>query len=237
MPLTLTILGCQGPMPGPGGATTGYLLDDGDTRLLVDCGSGIASRIAAIGYEKPDAVILTHWHADHSADLFVLGYARTTPLPVYAPPDPKAEAERIVLLPVLEPCWYAPQDEFAIGSFQVEVQRMQHPYPSHALRISQGGHTIGFTGDTRLIDSLPIFMQGVDVMVAHTPFLHAQLQAHTPQLSCLQAAQVAQQAGVRRLVLAHHLPAADTCAYLEEAKTVFEPTLLAKEGLILKLGE
>lgn len=237
MPLTLSILGCQGPMPGPAGATTGYLVDDGRTRLLVDCGSGIAARIAAIGYDVPDAVILTHWHADHSADLFILGYARSRPLPLYAPPEPSEEAARARLLPVLQPHWYNPEDRFAIGTLDIALQRMHHPYPSHAIRVSQGGRSIGFTGDTRLLPQLADAMRGVNVMVAHTPYLHRQLQVHTPQLSCLQAAQAAAQAGAGQLVLAHLLPTAPLEEYLTEAKAAFENTLLAHEGLSIQLGE
>lgn len=237
MGLTMTVLGCQGPFPGPGGETTGYLLDDGQTKLLVDCGSGIARWIAAIGYDMLDAVVLSHWHADHASDLCVLGYARKRVLPVYAPLEPQQESARLALVPTLTPYWYQPSDRFTIGSLDVQVRQMQHPYPSYAIRVQAGNQVIGFTGDTRLVPSLSEMMKNVNIMVAHTPFLHAQLTEQTPQLSCLQAAQVAREAGAGMLVLAHHLPTASRCAYEQEAKTEFKHTLLAHQGMTLACSQ
>ena len=38
--MKLTVLGCNGPYPAPGGACSGYLLQEGDTGVLLDCGAG-----------------------------------------------------------------------------------------------------------------------------------------------------------------------------------------------------
>ena len=38
--MKLTVLGCNGPYPAAGGACSGYLLETGDTRVLLDCGAG-----------------------------------------------------------------------------------------------------------------------------------------------------------------------------------------------------
>ena len=38
--MKLTVLGCYGPYPPAGGACSGYLLEEGGTRVLIDCGNG-----------------------------------------------------------------------------------------------------------------------------------------------------------------------------------------------------
>ena len=59
----LTVLGRHGPYPRPGGACSGYLLEDGETRVLIDCGSGVLSRLLEIMRpEQLDAIVLSHLH-------------------------------------------------------------------------------------------------------------------------------------------------------------------------------
>jgi len=51
--MELTVLGSGSAMPVPDRVQAGYLLDDGDRSLLVDCGSGVLQRLAGTetGYE------------------------------------------------------------------------------------------------------------------------------------------------------------------------------------------
>ena len=43
--MQLRILGMNGGFPEPGGATSGYLLTDGDTSLILDLGSGTLAEL------------------------------------------------------------------------------------------------------------------------------------------------------------------------------------------------
>jgi len=76
--MELTVLGSGSAMPVPDRAQAGYLLDDGDRSLLVDCGSGVLGRLAGTdtGYEGVSTVLVTHLHLDHVAALFPLLKAR-----------------------------------------------------------------------------------------------------------------------------------------------------------------
>jgi ribonuclease BN (tRNA processing enzyme) len=95
-PFTLTVLGAGPAAPNPGGACSGYLLRDGDTAVLVDCGSGVAGRIALhLPANRLTAVAISHLHPDHYFDLVQLYYllrfgdrrADQAPrLPVFVPP-------------------------------------------------------------------------------------------------------------------------------------------------------
>ena len=46
--MKLTVLGCNGPYPAAGGACSGYLLETGDTRVLLDCGAGALAALTAV---------------------------------------------------------------------------------------------------------------------------------------------------------------------------------------------
>ncbi|MCB1874782.1 MAG: MBL fold metallo-hydrolase [Chromatiales bacterium] len=92
-PVALQVLGSGGPIADDDRASSGYLLWlNGEARLLVDVGGGVFLRFGQSGarIEDLDAIVLTHLHTDHSADLPALlksGYFsnRTRPLPIIGP--------------------------------------------------------------------------------------------------------------------------------------------------------
>ena len=71
--LSVIVLGSGGPMPmASGRASAGYLiLTDGHPRLLMDLGGGSYQRLGESGarIDKIDAILLSHLHIDHMADL------------------------------------------------------------------------------------------------------------------------------------------------------------------------
>ena len=86
--MRLTVLGKSPSWQDAGGACSGYLLEDGDTAVLVDCGNGVFAKLRQrIDYVDVDAVVISHLHADHFLDLvpysYALSYApRQQPVPV-----------------------------------------------------------------------------------------------------------------------------------------------------------
>src|ERR1700716_1611694 len=96
-PLTLTILGASPAAPNPGGACSGYLLRQGETTVLMDCGAGTAGRIALhVAPNRLQGVAISHLHPDHYFDLvqlyYMLRFGEPRPadlprrLPVHVPP-------------------------------------------------------------------------------------------------------------------------------------------------------
>ena len=64
--------GCDGPEPTAGRASSGYLVwIDGRSRVLVDAGGGVFLRFGDAGarIEDLDLVAISHFHADHVADV------------------------------------------------------------------------------------------------------------------------------------------------------------------------
>ena len=99
--MRITVLGKSPSWQDAGGACSGYLLQDGDTSLLMDCGNGVFSKLRQhIDYVELDAVLISHLHADHFLDLIPFAYAltyapRQQPVPwpaTRAPTPPRARA-------------------------------------------------------------------------------------------------------------------------------------------------
>ncbi len=70
--LSVEVLGSGGPIAESERASTGYLVwMDGRSRLLIDAGGGVFLRYAESGaqFNDLDAILISHFHADHVADL------------------------------------------------------------------------------------------------------------------------------------------------------------------------
>jgi ribonuclease BN (tRNA processing enzyme) len=99
--MQLTVLGCRAGMPADGQASSGYLVDTGTTRLLLDCGPGIATALSALAEpDSLDAVVISHLHLDHCHDLLPLGKSLLSPLAHYPGADDDS-GQRPVELPLL----------------------------------------------------------------------------------------------------------------------------------------
>ena len=224
--MRLTILGNNGPFPAPGGATSGYLLSSGETRICFDLGSGTLSRLTALTPpEELTALVLSHWHYDHCADvlplIFRLEACAEQPLHVYAPADGNSlvrkavqACAKIVLHDV------QPGDSVLIGGLQVRVHTARHPVPAAMYRVEAEGKTFCYTGDTNTVEGLAEFAEHADFLLADGLFTDAAWAEGKPHLSARHVAELAEAAHVRRFVITHLNPAIDPATLLKEARSV-----------------
>ena len=74
--MNLTVLGKSPAWQDIDGACSGYLVSEGDTNLLVDCGNGVFSKLRMhLDYVDVDAIVISHLHADHFLDLIPYAFA------------------------------------------------------------------------------------------------------------------------------------------------------------------
>lgn len=234
--MRLTILGMNGPFPAPGGATSGYFLAAGESHIALDMGSGVLSRLTALTPpEELTAVLLSHWHFDHSADVLPLIYrlaaCAKAPLHIYAPLDTDSPVRKIV-----QDCSelvlhdVAPGETFQVGEAQVTAFAARHPVPAVMYRIQAEGKTFCYTGDTNTVEGLTDFAKGADFLLADGLFTDATWAEGKPHLSATHVAQLAKDADVHRFVITHLNPAIDPETLLREARAIRIDALLAKPG-------
>ena len=234
--MRLTILGMNGPYPAPGGATSGYLLAAGESRIVLDMGCGTLSRLTALTPpEELTALLLSHWHFDHSSDVLLLIYrlaaCAKAPLHVYAPVDETSPVRKIV-----QGCTelvlhdIAPGDAFQVGDAQVTAFAARHPVPAVMYRVQAEGKTFCYTGDTNTVEGFVDFAKGADFLLADGPFPESAWAEGKPHLSASHVAQLAKEADVRRFVITHLNPAIDPATLLKEARSVRLDAALAAIG-------
>lgn len=251
--MRLTILGCAGSVPGPNTNASGYLLEADGFVLGLELGNGTLSQLQS--YRSPfdlDALVFSHLHPDHCADFGALTVlrryhphwpvGRPARLPVYGPEDTE---QRLVNL-------YAPNEPeraetdlgdvyqfhplpvaapFEIGPFQVTAFRVQHPTTAYGLRISHGGSTFAYTGDTGVCAALDELAQGVDVLLSEASWTDADDRPLGVHMSGVEAGELARRAGARRLLITHVAPWTDRAKIYAEARTTFGgPLELVEQG-------
>ncbi|MBL8733514.1 MAG: ribonuclease Z [Planctomycetes bacterium] len=215
-----TVLGSGTAIPVDGRFPAGYLLTAGTTRLLVDCGPGTLRRLAqtGVGVEAIDAVLLTHYHPDHCAELTALlfalrspRYAGRRPLRLIGAPGlQRLVAKLTEVWPWLSPRDYElrieeiPPGPFHVGDLTAVALPIRHTAQSLGYRFAKGGRSVAFSGDADTCDELVELARGVDLFVCEASTPDGQkLEGHlTPAL----AAQHAARADARHLLLTHFYP-------------------------------
>ena len=109
--------------------------------------------------------------------------------------------------------------------------------PSELVGGPRRGRKVVYTGDTRPCASVVDAATGADLLVHEATFGEDERERaiETGHSTAAQAAEVARQAGVRRLVLTHISPrySRDAPELVAEAKAVFPETTVARDGLTL----
>ncbi len=98
------------------------------------------------------------------------------------------------------------------------------------------GRRIGYSGDTRPSPRLARFFEGCDLLIFDSTFRGSDRDKALERMhsTCVEAAGLAKEAGVRRLALTHFSARyTSATALLREARKVFHDTVAAADGLTL----
>jgi phosphoribosyl 1,2-cyclic phosphodiesterase len=215
------------------------------------------------------ALFFSHLHWDHvqGFPFFTPAYLGTTELRLFGPGANGDQALRSVLTQQMEPPNFpVPMSimrsrmtfdsalhgrPVEVGPFRVTPVDVPHPQGCLAYRVEADGHSFVYATDVELSrDSLtPVVaraLEGADVLVLdaqYTPSEYAG-KAGIPKKgwghsTMVDAAQVAQAVGARRLMLFHHDPAHNDDVLenmAEEARSHFAASEPAQEGKRIVLG-
>ena len=217
--MKLTVVGCSPAWPNPGGAHSGYLVDD---RLLLDCGPGVLARLRE-GRIWPDldAIALTHFHLDHWGDLvpWVWGASyleKREEAPgrprLFVPPRGRETlrdfGELLGFPDMFERTFdlaeYEPGRPFEAGGLAVTATRVPHySLEAYAFRV-EGDRTLSYSGDSGPSEALAEAARDADLFVCEATLarggLDGELRGH---LALDEALAAFARSGARRLLVTH----------------------------------
>jgi ribonuclease BN (tRNA processing enzyme) len=245
--VTLTVCGSAGTHAGPGRCCSGYLLAAGDHRLALDLGNGSLTNLQQrCDVGDLDAVVLSHLHPDHFADIYSLYYAlRFHPrgeqqIDVHAPAGASEQITRLLgdesrpsFDAVCRLHVAAAGDTLALGPCRVQLHPAAHPVECLASRITVDGRVIAYTGDSGPTSALLACARDADLLICDATWLErARPLPEGVHMTGREAGQLAAEAGVRRLLLSHLLPTNDPDEVVAEAAAVYDGEVLAAHDLL-----
>ncbi|MBU1975128.1 MAG: MBL fold metallo-hydrolase [Nanoarchaeota archaeon] len=251
--MKVTILGSGTYVPELNKCTASYLIQTEKNNLLFDFGRGCTNQLLKKGiqYYAIDTIFITHMHADHLVELGPFLHIaksepsgaekRTKDLTIYGPKgiiesvqhleeaygiakrNPKHKVEVIEL----KPGQSIEGEDWEFTCYEaVHVPTMA----CLSFRIESGGKAFAFSGDTEYCPGLRECCKDANLAI-----LEASLPAketYKGHMSGKDAGMVAQQSGVKKLVLTHIGPNDDENERKSEAETAFKGQIFLAEDLM-----
>lgn len=216
--------------------TTAFVVSSQDRsyHILLDAGSGTARALENyLDVLELNAVIVSHDHADHVADLGTIQHllmlkpsgAKHAPVPIYLHdqsvfPPLAIEDKTSQLLS------YREDSVLECGPFRVSFCQTVHPLPCYAMRVEEmeTGQVLVFTADTGWCPELIDFSQGAHVLIADSAFTNERGRNEI-HMTASEVAQLANQAHVQTLIASHMAPHADQTLILQQIAADLNPNI------------
>ncbi|GHI92511.1 MULTISPECIES: MBL fold metallo-hydrolase [Streptomyces] len=240
---SLTVLGTCGAWPEAGRAASGFLLEAYGFRLVLDLGYATLPRLLArCTASEVDAVVITHEHPDHCADLSALcrvllyGGGRRDRVPLYCPTGVLGRVQAMEPTEDLHEVFESRPlpGLYQVGPFLLNGRLLPHHVPHAGVRLTGPNLSVAYSGDAGPDHVLGELATGTDLLVAGATLQGATVDPYL--LSATQAGQWAARAGVARLVLTHFWPGADRRQSVAEAGVAYTGEILtANEGMTLAI--
>lgn len=250
---SLTVLGSSGGSPTRTNPASGYLVDSGNDTIWIDAGTGTFMALSA--HTDPgqlSAVVLSHMHVDHCADLFGLygylafGPSGTVPIPVYVPEGAAehlaafagAGAEHVfrVVLDIVE---VGAGDKVSVGDLRLRFGDANHSVPGLVTRVEAPDGAMAYSGDTGPNSDLEAVAADADLLLCEASIAGKRDgQSYPYHLTAGEAGAIAEAAGARRLVVTHFATGVDPETAAIEAQAEFGgPVDAARPGDAFTIGE
>lgn len=252
MSLELVVCGSAGTHPGAGRACSGYLLRTPGARVMLDCGNGSTLRLQRhTPIDELDAVVITHRHHDHWADLVGIYYAlRYHPegqrsIDVYAPPGTRPFVAQLLSDDAAavfgDVCAFhevSPGDRVTVGDVELAFTRSEHVVPTVSVRAEHDGAVMVYSSDSAGGSQLIDTARGADLFLCEASWVgDAEDWPEGVHLTARGAGEHARAADVGRLLLTHLWPSNDRDRTRREAAAAFDgPLDLADDGQTWQVG-
>jgi ribonuclease BN (tRNA processing enzyme) len=241
--MKLTVLGGSAAGPNPGQGCSGYLVESGTTRVVLDLGSGTFPELRRhADFRLLDGVVLSHAHLDHFLDVLTLRYSLAynpipagRPLPLWLPPGGPALLDRLAhavtddsdtgeFLSVFEVNQFDPDAPLRIGGLDIRFFPTVHYVPCWAMRIANGvDGDLFYTADSGPAANLSTAAAGSHVVIAEGTERGDSREPYPSRghMTPAEAGTLARDAGAGVLVLSHLWAEDDPFQAVREASQVF----------------
>lgn len=247
--MEITVLGC-GSEPNLKKAGSSFLVTDKNNQLLLDMGPGSMRNMlkAGVNFYNFKHIIISHFHLDHSLDLFFFLFCRAfisnnrQRLYLYGPKGFSKSAKSIfskiegtkLALPFVTFTDLS-DSNVKIASFNIKTLPTKHfsvneKLSSIAVRIEKNGKSIGYSSDTGVCENLNKILDNVDLGVVECSFSKA-MHDHG-HLNSKEAGEIAQRNKIKKLVVTHLKNKAEKADVKKEVQKYFKGKIVVACDLL-----
>lgn len=246
--MELIILGSGTGVPSLTRSSPAYLIKEGEQDILLDSGSGTLVRMLQVGvtYKDLDAILYSHTHPDHTADLVPLIFASKYK-------EEPREKDLIITggrgfrdyfegLKWVYGSWIEPEtfrihirevvaEDIELGVLRITTLPMEHIPESVGYRLeSPLGRTVVYAGDTDYCRNIVELARGADILILEASFPEGRkVKGHlTPSL----AGRIAQEAGCKKLILTHFYPPCEQSDMRADCQRIYRGEILMAEDMM-----
>ena len=255
MATKLTILGTGTFLINKDRSASAYLLELDDKKILIDCGPGTLIRLsqAGINLKDIDYIFITHFHADHTSDLFALfmNYRLTdqfsggniTKCPqIFGPKGIYKfllKFSKSYQLPTVEGWgkmkFFDVMTQQKIENIVVEAFRVNHiaagvATKGYAYRFIIGDKIIAFSGDSVKCSGVKKACKNADIFVCDTSY--AKGKHNLAHMDTIDIGNIAKKNHVKKVILSHLYPQTDDIDLVSEVKENFSGEVLRAKDLM-----
>ncbi len=186
----LIVAGSSSSIPRPDRACSSYLVDDGETPIVLDLGTGAFANLRRyVDYDRLGAVVISHMHADHFIDLIPLRYAlrygahrrggEAAALPAAGRPGDAARlvsafaarGRRVPQRRVRRCASTTRRAPLAIDGATLRFAHTAHYIPAFAIRWERDGASVTYSADTAPDERVVALARETDVFLCEATLL------------------------------------------------------------------
>lgn len=252
--MKIIFLGTNGWYTSPTGNTPCVLIDSQDHYVIFDAGNGFYKLDQYITEDKPVSLFISHFHIDHVSGLHTLDkFSFKGGLDVYVGDGRTRDFETLVNPPFTVGTKPGENSEVTQKMdvrlheltnretpFPAQAIEQHHAFRDHGYRVVLEGKTIAYSGDCGITEASLVLAKDADLLIHECSF-KADHEVNTwGHVGPIEAAQLAKDAGVKKLILNHF----DASRYTNlddrkvaetQAQEIFSNTTAATDDLIVEL--
>lgn len=232
-----------------------YLLEVNNKKILIDCGPGTLMRLSEIGIspEDLDYIFISHFHADHTTDLFALqmnlrlkefscnGKEYKTPI-IFGPAGIEEFTKKLSYvyeLPAFDNYskieYKAYQESIQLNEMTVKTFKVEHTAfgstaNAYALRFEFDNKVLAFSGDSVKCEGLIDVSKQADLFICDASYPKG--KGNFAHLDTHEIGEIAQNAKVKKVVLTHFYPATKDIDLISEVKEKYMGKIIKGEDLM-----
>jgi ribonuclease BN (tRNA processing enzyme) len=257
--MKIHFLGTNGWFDSDTGETPSILIDAKEAYVILDAGNSLRKIDRHItDPSKPIYLLLSHFHLDHIFGLHILPkFAFPQGMTILGQPGTKGVLSRFLAPPFTAPmemlCSKMRLDVAdleegmntiragtAYGPIKVEVRYLIHKDPCVGYSLMLEGKKITYCTDTGVCDNLIALAKDADLLISECAWKRRNQSPDWPHLAPEDAAESAQKADAKRLILTHldagqYRSQKDRMEAQERARKIFKKTLVAKDDFEFEL--